>query len=238
MNHPTEFLILKFDKCKNWPQIAEQCVRELDDKLYKGSGNLNKKKLWELKDTAIVVFEQAGWLAVPNYQDAGGILRFKNLHAGGQYEEDFNGLQYYGKGGTDLLTREDKSIDENYNKQLNLMRLGARLNPDVMGMMYWTTTGLVGNIKQRNEMMWKTPRKQELEFLWLCGMGHLVKKRVPKIVHTNRKLSSTGELIKRFLPNFVMVDFADTDKCDTIFNLNSLVPTELSKTLDQIWDDG
>src|SRR5262249_39807531 len=150
----TEFLILKFDKCKNWGLIAEACVDVLGDTIYKGAGNLNIKKLKNLKGKVIVLFGKDGYRDIPNeYKARGGILPFKNLYDGGVYDEDYNGLQYYGKGGTKVTNTIDKT-EENYKKQKELMRKGAKKDVSVMGMMYWTTTGVFESIEKRNRKMW------------------------------------------------------------------------------------
>lgn len=225
--HKTEFLILKFDKCENWPQIAALCVQELSTFLYTDGGNLNKKRLFDLKKKVIVGFTPKGLDAIdPGYHGTGGIVGIKSLTNGGTYEKDYDGIQYYGKGGTDMTTRKGKSVKENYNKQLDLMHNGAKGNANVMGMMYWTTTGTLGNIKSRNNMMWK-PKYQDLMFdLWQQGLGDAVKERAPAKV--DPKSFVGGTIYKRFLPNFVMIDFANTSRCQTIFNLNNKMPKELS----------
>jgi hypothetical protein len=225
--NPTEFLILKFDKCKNWPLIAKLCVQELGKDLYQGAGNLNKKTLSDLKGKVIVVFTQEGLDKIgPGYLGHGGILEIRNLYEGGVYVKDFDGLQYYGKGGTDLSTREGKSIQENYDKQVRLMRGGAAGDANVMGMMYWTTTGLVGNIRERNEMMWNNVHRPEMAKLWANGLGDAVKTRIPACVDPTSFVG--GTILKRFLPNFVMIDFASSFKCGTIYKLNESIPTQLT----------
>ena len=125
------------------------------------------------------------------------------------------------------------SVQENADKQLKLMRSGAVGNHNVMGMMYWTTTGFVGDIKKRNKMMWKTPHQAEMAKLWADGMGDAVKERTPMMVDITQPLP--GPILKRFLPNFVMIDFADDQKCQAIYNLNKAIPTELTKFEELMW---
>jgi hypothetical protein len=225
--NPTEFLILKFDKCENWEPIAALCVQELGATLYTGAGNLNKKTLFDLRGKVIVVFTEKGLTKIdPTFLGVGGILGIKNLSGGGAYQKAYDGIQYYGKGGTDLTTRKGKSIQENVDKQLRLMQGGAAGNPDVMGMMYWTTTGLMGNIRARNKMMWQAPHVSELQQLWQDGLGQAVKSRIPPNVDPTSFIG--GTVLKRFLPNIVMIDFASRNKCQTIFGLNRLIPTQLT----------
>ena len=52
----TEFLILKFDKCHNWLQIAEACIAVLGNTLYKEGGNLNNKTLRDLRGKSSYCF--------------------------------------------------------------------------------------------------------------------------------------------------------------------------------------
>src|SRR5262249_38233513 len=44
-NNNTEFLLLKFDKCKNWELIARAAVAVLGNTLYNDRANLNTKQL-------------------------------------------------------------------------------------------------------------------------------------------------------------------------------------------------
>lgn len=227
--NPTEFLILKFDKCKNWDLIAQLCVQELGDTLYRGSGDLNKKTLHDLRGKVIVAFTKDGLDAIdPAYKiPGGGIVGIKSLKAGDAYSKTFNGLQYVGKGGTDLTTRKDKALQENIDKQLARLQPGVQGNPNVMGMMYWTTTGIVGNIYQRDKMIWRQKRMCALEQLWRDCLGRAVRTRIPNNV--DPASFSGGPILRRFMPNFVMIDFADTRKCRTIYRLNELTATEMTR---------
>lgn len=228
-DNPNEFLILKFDKCKNWDLIAELAVQELADTLFTGSGNVNKMTLFDLRGRVIVVFTEGGLEAIdPAYKlPGGGILGIKSLGAGDAYSKTFNGIQYVGKGGTDLSTRKGKSIQENISKQLDRLQPGVQGNPNVMGMMYWTTTGLVGNIHDRNDMMWKRKHVGEMEQLWRDGLGRAVRTRIP--TNVDPASFSGGPILRRFMPNIVMIDFADTRKCKTIYKLNELTATEMTR---------
>jgi len=39
---------------------------------------------------------------------------------------------------------------------------------------------------------------------------------------------SSGGVLKAFMPNFVMIDFADAGKCRTIYDMNSVAATALT----------
>lgn len=79
----SEFLILKFDKCTNWPLIAEACRATLGTTLYTAGGNLNTKKLKELSGKVIVLFSSSGLGELQGATQ--GILGFKNLSAEGPH---------------------------------------------------------------------------------------------------------------------------------------------------------
>ena len=221
----TEFLLLKFDKSTNWPLIAEACVTLLGNTLYREGGNLNNRTLRELSGSVIVLFTSDGLAeVVRNYPRGSGIFGIKNVAAEGEsYVDDYNGLQYFGKGGTSPFNPHNK-IAQNKKKQAKLMRAGGHANPDVMGMMYWTTTGLNESIYKRNQTMWTQPNRAKLAALWSNGFGEAVKSGVPDNI--DLRSSSSGSVIKQFMPNFIMIDFADDTKCKTIFGLNQRPATE------------
>lgn len=225
---PDEFLILKFDKSYNPDLVAEQCEEELDDVIYKGAGNLNTKTLDELKGKVVVVFMESMWDQLRReFKDRKWALPIKNLFSGGSYDHEYDGLQYHGKGGTKLSTPgAKKSIRENVRKQIDRIQGGLAGNPNVMGMMYWTTTGLVGDIQARNEAMWKPKNRSKMARMWRAGLGVATVERLP--ANIDPADHAAGAFLKRFLPNFIMIDFANRDRCDEIFNLNYAAPTELT----------
>ncbi|HEV2676171.1 MAG TPA: hypothetical protein VGV37_16725 [Aliidongia sp.] len=222
----TEFLLLKFDKSTNWSLIAEACVTLLGDTLYRGGGNLNNKTLKQLRGKVVVLFTPAGLAeVVKDYPPGSGIFGIKNVAGeGAQYDDEYNGLQYFGKGGTSPFNPRNK-IAQNVKKQTKLMQAGGHANPDVMGMMYWTTTGLDESIYKRNRTMWTAPNQAKLAALWNNGLGDAVRSGAPDSLDLGSP--SSGNAIKRFMPNFIMIDFADDTKCKTIFELNQRPATEL-----------
>lgn len=219
-----EFLILKFDKCTNWPLIADACRKTLGLSLYTAGGNLNKTKIGHLRGKVIVLFSSSGVSEL--HGATNGILKFKNLTAeGSSYERVYDGLQYYGKGGTSPFNPINK-LEQNIKKQTKLMAgAGAMGNPEVIGMMYWTTTGLIESIKKRDDGMWDAPNISKMKALWGQGLGDFVNARV--------SLPSTNPLAgaqqrRSFFPNIVMIDFADNAKCRQIRDLNDLTAAHLS----------
>jgi hypothetical protein len=218
-----EFLILKFDKCKNWMHIASACWATLGDSLYTDGGNLNTKTLGDLRGKVIVLFSEAGLKELPDPK--GGILGFRNLSEGASYVPSYEGLQYYGKGGTNPFNPIDK-LKQNVKKQSKLMKgAGAMGNPDVIGMMYWTTTGLIESIMKRDSGMWDAPNVAKMKTLWGHGLGDFVNARV--------SLPSTNPLAdaqqrRSFFPNIVMMDFADHARCKQIRDLNDVTAEHLS----------
>ena len=224
-----EFLILKFDKCLNWPLIAEACITVLGKSIYKAGGNLNTTKLKDLKGKVIVVFSGEGVKALHGTAGpSAGILSFKNLYdksGGAAYSKSFPGLQYYGKGGTSVTNAFGK-LAQNEKKQRKLMDGAKLLGPDVMGMMYWTTTGMFESIKKRNDKMWDPPNVARLRKLWAQGLEEFVWNRSPMDVPSGS--AAVGPVRKRYMPNIVMIDFADDAKCQQIRDLNDLSASELA----------
>lgn len=218
-----EFLILKFDKCTNWKLIADACVSVLGLALYTEGGNINTATLGALAGKVVVLFSGKG------LQELGapmkGILGFKNLSAeGNAYRDIYDGLQYYGKGGTSPFNPIGKK-KQNITKQSKLVEGAAALgNPAVVGMMYWTTTGLIESIQKRNDRMWDAPNVSKMKQLWGQGLSDFVQGRVAP-----RPLTPImrGVQRRKFFPNIVMIDFADETKCKTIRDLNDLTGQHL-----------
>ena len=219
-----EFLMLKFDKCTNWALIADACRNVLGLALYKGGGNLNIKTLGDLRGKVVVLFSSSGLRELVG--PTNGILGFKNLSAQGTgYERVYDGLQYYGKGGTSPFNPVSK-IKQNIKKQSKLMQgAGATGNPEVIGMMYWTTTGLIESIKKRDDGMWDAPNVSKMKQLWGQGLGDFVKTRV-SLPAANPL--ATAQQRRKYFPNIVMIDFADDAKCRQIRDLNDLAAPHLS----------
>lgn len=225
-----EFLILKFDKCDNWKLIAEACIDLLGTTICKLRGNLNSRTLSELRGKVIVLFSVKGRDSL-GWPDAAarGILAFQNVTGGGGFNSKFDGLQYFGKGGTNAFAfwRSDKDkMKENIEKQTKLMKKGAATDPKIMGMMYWTSTGLTSSIKDRNDFMWNDENRMRLMDLW-CS-------RIPKNV--DGKAASSGSVLKAFMPNFVMIDFANPERCEKIYDLNLVAANRMSKAMQRFFD--
>jgi hypothetical protein len=219
-----EFLILKFDKCTNWALIADACRSTLGLSLYTAGGNLNIKTLGELRGKVVVLFSSSGVKEL--HGATNGILAFKNLSGeGSSYERIYKGLQYYGKGGTSPFNPISK-IKQNIKKQAKLMRgAGAMGDPEVIGMMYWTTTGLIESIKKRDDGMWDAPNVAKMKSLWGQGLGDFVNGRMSLQAASSL---AQGQQRRKFFPNIVMIDFADNSKCRQIRDLNNLTAQHLS----------
>jgi len=225
--NPDEFLLLKFDKCANWISIAETCIRFLGNTLYCHGGNLNTKTLKDLGGSVVVLFGKEGIEAVQSvYGPRAGICGIKNINSeGASYHPDFQGLQYFGKGGTKVEKPFGK-VSQNQSTQSKLMTKGGDGNPNVMGMMYWTTTGVFESIKKRNDSMWTDKGISKLQKLWSNGLADSIEPRLAGNV--DPRAPASGGVLKAFMPNFVMIDFADAEKCKTIYDLNSVAATALT----------
>lgn len=226
-NNPSEFLLLKFDKCTNWGLIADSCVRLLGDTIYRGIGSLNTKTLRELAGKVVPLFTTQGLAEVRSgFPPGSGILGISNLASGGSYDPNYNGLQYFGKGGTSV-TRPFGKIGQNLGKQTDLMQCAAAAcDPAVMGMMYWTSTGIFESIRKRNDRMWNDTNVASLNRMWTNGLSDAIESRIATSV--DPATYAAGSLLKAFMPNIVMIDFADPGKCQHIYGLNHVAATALT----------
>ncbi len=219
-----EFLILKFDKCSNWQHIANACQALLPDVIFTARGNLNIRTLKELAGRVIVLFSSKGLAEIPI--NSPGILGFKNLSGDkATYVGDYSGLQYYGKGGTSPFNPVNKQ-KQNIAKQKKLMTGAAGMdNPAIIGMMYWTTTGLVESIEKRDKQMWEPPNVAKMKTLWGQGLGDFVNARVS--LPSSNPLAEAQQR-RSFFPNIVMLDFASGPRCEIIRGLNDLSASHIT----------
>jgi hypothetical protein len=185
---------------------------------------LNTTLIDDLQGKVIILFSPEGIAALNNeYGPGDGITAFKSLYDKKEpatYSAQFQGLQYWGKGGTSVnpLKSKDK-IQQNIDKQGKIHRKGREfphMSPEVLGMMYWTTTGLKESIEERNNPMWEDDGRRRLKELWGAGMEQFVDGRNPHShYHKGRYFR------ENYIPNIIMIDFADENKIQTIFELNS-----------------
>lgn len=233
----SEFLILKFDKCKNYRRIAAECLYILGNRLYKGTGSLNTKTLTQLQGHVITVFTNEGLTEIGGlYNSTHGIFGCKSLARNENHDPNYNGIQYYGKGGTDpfkFYKSQDMKIKENRQTQKKLMRQGmSTTDRDVMGMMYWTSTGLLESIKERNDKMWSIDKHshKSMESVWDKLLVEAIGLRTGNI---NGAEYSAGGILKVYMPNIVMIDFADGTKGNIIKELNTITATRLVKAFQE-----
>lgn len=134
-------------------------------------------------------------------------------------------MQYFGKGGTSIMCPYGK-LDENQKKQRKLMTKGAAGDPNVLGMMYWTTTGVSESIYERNREMWSAKNTGKLRTMWENGLAESIELRIANSVDPTSYASAP--ILKAFMPNIVMIDFADEHKCAEIYDPNRVAATELT----------
>lgn len=232
----TEFLILKFDKCTNWPLIAEACVDVLGSNLYVAGGNVNRKTLNELAGKVVVLFSDAGHKALVAEHGVAhpGILTFANLAkadstgAKPAYVTNYAGLQYYGNfGDTAMKTSTTKKIHTNSKKQAQILSDARMVPPDAIRMMYWTTTGLTQSIHKRDKEMWQPPNLRGFLEAWDAGMGASVSAHAPNLVNGLPPIANAQQ-IKVYMPNIIMIDFAELSKSTLIYNLNHVAAGQIS----------
>jgi hypothetical protein len=234
----TEFLLLKFDKCTNWTLIAEACIDILGNNLYVGGGNINRKTLAELAGRVVVLFSDKGYKEHKALHGVAhpGILKFANLAKKDEttktkpaYLTDFAGLQYYGNfGDTAMKTTTAKKISTNSKKQVTNMSDARLVPPDAIRMMYWTTTGLMQSIKERDEEMWRPPNLKGFLEAWNAGMGASVSAHSPGFGQPNQPGVFVAQQVKTYMPNIIMIDFAHISKSTLIYNLNRVAAGQIS----------
>jgi hypothetical protein len=238
-NNQSEFLIFKFSKCFNWVSIAELCITTLGNYQYKGGGNLNNKTVQDLAGTVITVFDEAArpeLNALINRQVGGhGIMFITALYdadtgVSATYNPNYWGIQYFGK-----FSSTD-SVNKNNRKQGALLTAGAATHMDALGMMYWTTTGLLGNIRERNKQMWTATNVLALQQTWESGLNASITHRFGSEANSAMMLAQNnggalGGRLKSFMPNIVMMDFVSRRKCDIIEQLNTVGATSLQQLM-------
>jgi len=254
-DYASEFVILKFDKSTNYRLIAEACVRELGTNLYSRGGNLNTKTLADLAGKVIVLFPPDSANELPVGYNNLGILFWSNLYKPPQaYLGNFEGLQYWGAGGTKINNKDfEAKIQENKDTQKGILQKAATgiadktkkkkgqtvvvqrgcsaADPNAIGMMYWTTTGVKKSIEERNDLMWDTNHRGGLREIWDAGFFDYMTQALPNNV--DMASFSSGGMLKLFMPNIVMIDFANYDKCKHIYALNEVASTEIVKLAEE-----
>ncbi len=248
----SEFLIFKFDKCTNYPLIAKYCIEVLGDKIFIDKGiEFGKLELRDVAGKIVCVFAEKGVAEITKMtglDSSDGILGFRNLFDDGKtkeekkkhYDASFKGLQYQGKGGTSKKNTKTVNgaknygakLDENTRKQRERMAQMAvakqEYAPNVMGMMYWTATGFSESIVDRDDALWTPTGVPRMQELWTNCLEDGVKTQMDQ----NRvKVLNLGDgwRIKAFFPNFVMVDFAEQNRCASIHALNNIRDDKLAE---------
>lgn len=262
-----EFIILKFDKCTGWSAIADMCRSVLGRHLYVGNGNVNKKELRQLSGKVICAFMPSGYseffkadvhspgAPAPKNVRGWGITQIKNLYKPPSgYEDNFDGLQYWGSGGTSVMNPRGfgAKIKENVETQRSILgqaavgikdkvkRKGFRkkttpgcsaANPNAIGMMYWTTTGVFKNIAERDAAMWDSNQVRGLDEIWNAGFGAYLEQVLPGNIGFE---FGSGGTLKTFMPNIVMIDFSNLEKCEHIYYLNTLASVQIALATQQL----
>ena len=239
-----EFLIFKFDKCGNYPLVADYCVKLLGDNIYKDIGvEFSKLTLKNLKKKVVCVFNDGGRKEIKAYGPREGILGFRSLKGKdgvGVYDPKYPGLQYYGKGGTNwkkIYQTNKMKMKDNEGIQRKMLMTMARQEDEnsanVLGMMYWTSTGFTSSIRDRNEnTMWAQSGINRMGELWRQGLQASIDAQMQR--DQIKYLEYGGvKRMKCYFPNIVMIDFADPGKCKTIYDLNQTADEKLAKAYNQ-----
>ncbi|HTV42645.1 MAG TPA: hypothetical protein VMF08_18925 [Candidatus Sulfotelmatobacter sp.] len=234
-----EFLIFKFDKCSNYPLVADYCTKLLGTAIYKPIGiEFSKLTLNDLKKKVVCVFNDGALKEMKGYGAKDGILGFRSLKGKdgvGVYDPEYPGLQYYGKGGTDwkkIYQTNNMKMKDNQDIQKKMLLAMARQEDDfaanVLGMMYWTSTGFTSSIRKRNEnTMWGGTGVARMGQLWREGLEASISTQLQR--DQIKTLTYKGVTrMKAYFPNIIMIDFADPGKCKTIYDLNKVAEEKLA----------
>lgn len=233
--YQSEFLILKFDKSANYGLILEACQAKLGNRIYKKTGNLANHTLNEMAGKVVCAFMPDGFATLSHAGKtiSDGAAQIVSLYPNGVMPDHINGLVYYGKGGTSIVQPSEYAFKapvkgkflQNIDKQRRILGDAntAHYSRDVLRMMYWTQTGMVRSIKERDKKAWTTGSKQRLKELWAEGGYNYLSNSVPEAF----EMDSHATNFQIYLPNFIMVDFADEQKGQTIYNLNLLSRAEI-----------
>ena len=221
----TEFIILRFSKSADYPGIINACKQILGNKLYKTAGNLGETKLSVLAGHVITVYANSGSDSVPlNFTTAiDGVIRIREMYKENGthqvYDPGFDGFQYFGK------HSDTKKLATHQERQKS--RMTARVHQDAVGMMYWTLTGVAfkGSILSRMEALW---RNAPLRNTWHNGLSEAIKLRLGNMNSIELVNAVSSQNFKAFMPNIIMVDNVDAEKCDTIFDLNAVASQQLA----------
>jgi hypothetical protein len=244
--HPNEFLILKFSKCFNLDNVVQTCLAVLGDKQFnpRAKVNLNMLLVSQLAGKVITLFAEGDLAALGlnnNDHRYSGLIPFRELYDAQTgrckiYDRFYNGMQYFGK-----FSSTDK-ISKNTAKQRALMESGAMgADRDAIGMMYWTTTGMVASIKKRNVKMWNVGNVAALQKTWQDGLERAIQTQMGRDFDKARRDHTgiqrwPGGIWKPFMPNIVMMDFADADKCRIVQDLNTVVDEQIAQFINYFAD--
>lgn len=172
----------------------------------------------------------------------------------GTFALDFPGLQYYGKGGVSRSAKGDSGkIARNAEIQAALargqgtfkeksggLRVGGKrffqrttkgthdgVDPRVVGLMYWTTTGISRRgIEARNNKMWSADNQR-----LLVEATELAVELLPSSVDPSSGSGAT--VAKRFMPNIIMVDFVNTHQGKLVRELNTRSAAQIRTVIEQ-----
>jgi hypothetical protein len=225
-----EFLILRFSKCGDMEEVVNQCLLKLGNEHFSRNVNLNEALVSSLQGKVITVFDHEDFIKFPvELKAVPGILPVKALFNSGGPHATYDpltwGLQYFGK------YSNTRSAEKNIGKQMQTLAQGPTSSPELLGMMYWTLTTKIGekltktfeSLQARDQKMWSSAQ-QAMTSAWKAGVKDHI---IARAGHQHRQWltngyppTAVGRSAKSFMPNIIMMDFADPSRCATIWNLN------------------
>lgn len=249
MANTDEFLILRFSKCGNMEEVVNQCLLKLGNERFAQNVNLNVALISSLQGKVVVIIDQGDFDKLPTLLKATtpGLLPVKAMFnsdgAHASYDPHKWGMQYFGK------YSNTRSSAKNARKQAEILSQGPVSSPEMLGMMYWTLTTKIGekllktfeSIEVRDRKMW-TSGQQALVGAWRAGVKDHI---IARAGHQHRQWlakgyppTAMGRSAKSFMPNIIMMDFADANRCATIWNLNLTTADMMTRMGDDLINVG
>ncbi len=257
--NPSEFLIFKISKSQNIALIFDTCVQVMGNMLYRAAGvahNLNSQQVSQLQGKLIVLVSESDAVLIRDHisrsamptrdltrmADIEGVFAFRELYKDGNilpYNDNYRGLQYFGK------FSQTNYYSTNLSKQKKNMKKGRTMrgtSKNAMGMMYWTLTSSVGNpfslpvnIEKRNKKLWTDRHAQELTTIWKSGLEDSIRNHMG---HARYDQTTQSHEWNGFIPNIIMLDFANPTACGTVVDLNRVASQVIDQLVSTEWSDG
>jgi hypothetical protein len=222
-NNSSEFVILRFSKCKDYPWIISQVNEVLGTILFKGDANFADLKLGEVRGKVLAAYD--------NFKDDSfnlteflGFEKKKPLVIDGMagvhsYKKLKNSKALEDKGlitcGSHAGTTHIKDVFRKQIKELHDHHTHGNGSAHHLHVMYWTQTSFLGrNIKKFTEGSGGAHQlMKEMKVSMALNFGH---REIDELKRGRIKLG----IAQAKLPNVIMYDFVNGITSMDIINLN------------------